>query len=574
MAHFPPEKALALAMAMHRAGKLADAEGIYRQLISRHPNNASALEALGVLLLQTKRGQSAGAMLKRAVEIEPCRASHHVNLAECFRRSGQYESAIAALRRAVEISPELSVAYNNLGIALVESGESEAAISSYDRAIALQPDYAEAHANLANALSDAHQYDAALAAADRAIALRPGFAAGHNSRGVSLAALARFDEAVIAYERAISLDPAYADAYSNLGNSLAQIGDHAKALVALATSVQIDPSAVQPHWNYAVELLRAGNLEQGWAEYEWRWKKQDKFPRPRQRFHPARFQGAHWAGEPIAGRTILLHAEQGFGDAIHFVRYAPLVAAMGAKVVIESHDELRRLFESIPGVEQVIARGAPLPAVDAHCPFMSLPLALRTEVNTIPGATPYLHAAPDAIAQWAERLAALEPKPAATDPPGRLLRVGLCWAGSPKHSDDADRSISLSMLAPLADSHVTFVSLQKGPARDQAAHVPAAMRLIDVTDDLVDFADSAALIENLDLVITVDTAVAHLAGALGKPVWVMMRRVADWRWLINRRDTPWYPTMRLFRQTSRGDWGPVVAGVARELHRVAGLGQL
>lgn len=558
---FARDQALPLAQAMHRAGDVAGAEGIYRQLLDVHPNDADVLESLGVLLLQTGRLESAGAFLRRSAQSPAPKASRHVNLAEYYRRSGQYESAIASLNQALALAPNLAVAHNNLGITLAESGESAAAVAAYQRAIGLKPDYAEAHANLANALSDAQQFDAAVASAARAVALSPRFAAGHNSLGVALAGLARFDEAAVAYHGAIALDPRYADAWSNLGNALAQSGQFAEALTALRRAVEIDPAAIQPHWNYAVELLRAGDFKRGWVEYEWRWKKQDKFPRPAQRFHPTRFEGPHWVGGPLAGKSILLHAEQGFGDAIHFVRYAPRVAALGVRVVVEAHGELKRLFESVAGVEQVIARGETVPPVEAHCPLMSLPLAFGSELHSIPAPMPYLRATPADIQRWRDRLA-VEQRIS-----GRSLRVGLCWAGSPKHSDDADRSIPLQAFAAIAQDRVVFISLQKGPAAEQASNPPAGMRLIDLTPDLTDFADTAGLIANLDLVISVDTAVAHLAGALGKPVWVLLRRVPDWRWLIDRRDTPWYPTMTLFRQCRRGEWGQVIEEVSQQLDR-------
>jgi tetratricopeptide (TPR) repeat protein len=570
-ASIPTPQAIAIALAHHRAGRLADAEGIYRQVLTSEPNHPKALDYFGVLAVQTGRLELAAGLLRRAIAGEPANAALWCNLGECLRKGGKYDEAIAALRESIRLNPDLAVAHNNLGTALGETLQLEAAVASYQRAIDLKPDYAPAHSNLGNALKDLGRLDHALAALHAAIALRPDDAESHNNLGVTLAAAGRTAEAIDAYGRAIARWPGYGNAWSNLGNALAAEGRHDEALAASGKAVELEPRNVQSHWNYAVIVLRSGDLLLGWQEYEWRWRTQDYFPRPSPRFHPPRVPTLHWTGgggvadadgkavsDPTAaifGKTLFLHAEQGFGDTIHFCRYAPLAAARGARVILEVHPELHRLMQGLNGVETTIARGQTVPRFDLHCPLMSLPLAFRTTMQTIPADVPYLR--PDA--QLIERWSAI------VGPRQGRLRVGLCWAGSPTHADDIDRSIALEQLAPLAGTDAIFFSLQKGPASAQAANPPAGMQLFDHTPRLEDFADTAALIANLDLVITVDTAVAHLAGAMGKPVWVLLRRLADWRWRDKGSETPWYPSMVLFRQEKRGDWGQVIARVARDL---------
>jgi hypothetical protein len=298
--------------------------------------------------------------------------------------------------------------------------------------------------------------------------------------------------------------------------------------------------------------LLKGDFERGLLHHEWRWHVRDL------RMGGRRMEKPAWRGEPLNGARILLHAEQGSGDTLQFLRYAPLVAARGGRVTIEVAAELKRLAMSLKGVEQVIGLGEALPAFDQHCPLLSLPLAFGTTMATIPGEIPYLAAPEPLLAEWRARLAA-----------SAAPRVGLIWAGRPEHRRDRDRSIALAALAPLADTGATFYSLQKGPAAAQAKGPPAGMVLHDLGAALGDFADTAAAMSALDLVITVDTSPAHLAGAIGKPVWLLLTHAPDWRWFLEREDSPWYPTARLFRQTTRGDWAPVIARVAAELRRLA-----
>jgi hypothetical protein len=399
----------------------------------------------------------------------------------------------------------------------MEKGSLDEAVAEFEQAIQIKSDVALIHYNLGNTLMALCEFDRAMDSFERAIQLKPDFAESLNNQGCALQAKCRFDEAIVHHQQAIQIKPDLANAHHNLG----------------------------------MAFLKLGDFKRGWAEYEWRWKSLELPQAPQ-------FSQPRWDGTPLNGRTILLFAEQGFGDTIQFIRYAPLVAQLGGRVILQCPPELSRLLQDVPGIEQIITRSDSLPAFDLHYPLMSLPLAFGTELDSIPLQIPYLTPDPALTKQWQARIARA--------PQG--FKVGLAWAGSPKLKGDRLRSINLQQLSPLFEiPGVDLLSLQKRePAKQPSS---AALKLIDWTQDLRDFADTAALIANLDLVIAVDTAVVHLAGALGKPVWVLLPFAADWRWMLNRTDSPWYPTMRLFRQTENGDWSGPVKSVADSLR--AGL---
>jgi len=323
-----------------------------------------------------------------------------------------------------------------------------------------------------------------------------------------------------------------------------------EAIAACRQAIALNPDYAEFHFNLALSLLTSGDFQQGWEEYEWRWKCKE-FP------SPARdFAQPQWDGCPLEGRTLLLHTEQGHGDALQFIRYFPLVEQRGGKILIECYAELQRLFRTTAGRCQVVVRGQPLPAFDLHSPLLSLPRVFGTNLANIPNTVPYLRADPEDAGRWQRRLA----------DDSALVKVGLAWAGRPTHTNDRNRSIKLARLAPLGQlPGVRFFSLQKGEVAAEAKTPPPGMELVDWTEELKDFAETAALIANLDLVVAVDTAVVHLAGAMGKPVWVLLPFGSDWRWLLERQDSPWYPSMRLFRQSRIGDWDSVIARVVEAL---------
>ncbi|MES2932026.1 MAG: DUF5672 family protein [Pseudomonadota bacterium] len=396
--------------------------------------------------------------------------------------------------------------------------------------------------------------DEAVTLIERAIAIRPGIPDFYNNLGLALAALGKQEAAITCYKTALEINPQYVDAYNNLGLGLEAIGYAADAIAQYERAIALRPDFPAAHWNLSVSLLLTGQLQQGWVEYEWRLKAPELAGREK------RFQQPMWQGEAVKDRVILLHSEQGFGDAIQFIRYVPLLLAHGARVVVECGAPLARLFQQIEGISRVVVSGAPLPEFDVHCPMLSLPARFNTSELDIPRDIPYF--APNVALQttWKTKVNATDSR----------LKIGLVWAGSPGHKNDANRSILLEQFSALASvSNCNFISLQKGPSASQLLQAPPSLALSDIAAEVDDFADMAALIVNLDLVICVDTSMAHLAGAIGVPAWVLLPYAPDWRWQLKRDDTPWYPSLRLFRQHRIGDWADVFERVRQALQAMA-----
>jgi len=411
------------------------------------------------------------------------------------------------------------------------------ALASYDRAIAIKPDYAKAHNNRGNALKELKRWDEALASYDRAIAIKPDYADAYSNRGNALNELKRLDEALASYDRAIAIKPDYADAYSNRGVALQELKRLDEALASYDRAIAIKPDDAEAYWNKSLALLLAGEFGRGWELYEWRWKK-ETFTSPKRNFPQPLWLGE----EDIAGKTILLHAEQGLGDTIQFCRYAKLVKALGAKVVLEVPKALRGLLSELGGVDEVIEQGKALPAFDYHCPLLSLPLAFKTNLANIPSPKPYLAASIQKCDEWEQRLGA-KGKP----------RVGLVWSGSTTHKNDHNRSLTLQQLLAHLPDHYEYVSLQKEVREVDKAALEVS-RISHYGDELNDFTDTAALCQLMDLVVSVDTSVAHLAGAIGKTTWVLLPYAPDWRWLLNRNDSPWYECVKLYREDETREW--------------------
>ena len=552
-----------LANALNGLGRHEEALASCDRAIALTPDYAEAHGNKGLALYQLGRVEEALASYGRVVSLRPNLAKAHYNQAVMLRELERLEPAVASFDRAIALDPNAAEAHGGRGIALRELGRAEEALVSCGRAIALNPAYAEAHLNQAIALRELRRVEEALAAYDRAIALKLDYAEAHSNRGNALCDLQRYGEALIGYERAIALKPDYAEAYRNRGVLLMDFRRLEDAVADFDRAIALKPDYAQAHYNRAVSRLMAGDYAQGWAEYEWRWQAGQG--------GAARAPTAPlWlGGENLKGRTILLHAEQGLGDVLQFCRYVPKVAALGARVVLEVYPGLDRLLASLEGVNAVVVRGRRLPPHTLQTPLASLPLALGA-AGPDEGQGAYLSADPQAAAAWAARLAA----------DGASLRVGLCWAGGTRPDQavadavDRRRSLPLEAFAPLAEIEgVQFYSLQKGPPAAQLAQAMArgwsGPPIIDLTEALNDFADTAALVANLDLVITCDTSTAHLAGALGKPVWILNRFDACWRWLTDRAESPWYPSARLFRQPTPADWGSVVEMVRGELAALA-----
>ena len=513
-------------MALHQAGDLAGAIPLYRQIILISPTCAEAYCNMGAALLDLEQPAKALEAFKQASDLDPHNPDIYNNLGIAYYGTEEFDQAIAACKRAIALRPDSPQALNTLGSIYFRLGQLDQAITACKQALTLKPDYPDALLSLSNALREHGDFDGAFAASLKGITLRPGDARAHNNLGNLLKDTGQIEKAREAYEYAVSLKPNY-------------------ALV---------------HLNLAHTLLQMGHLREGWAEFEWRWKV-EKFARQRMSFPQP-----EWAGQPLNGKTILLYSEQGHGDSLQLVRFAPILAAMGAKVLLGVFAPLARLFASVAGVSAVMKPGEPIPPFDYHLSMMSLPHVMGITLDNIPADVPYLHAEPVAAALWRDRLAAL---------PG--LKVGLVWSGDPRPHDyeanmaDRRRSLRLEQFAGLADiPGVSLVNLQMGAPAEQIKNAAGGLHLHDFMGEVQDFADTAALIANLDLVITVDTAAAHLAGAMGKPVWILSRFDGCWRWLLEREDSPWYPTARLFRQTRPGDWSVPLQSVAAALRGLAG----
>ena len=519
-------------------------ESLDRALVLR-PQYPEALHNRGVILHALNRCEEALASYDRALALLPrnptvlnCRGA---TLAEL----GRLEEALASYDEALARQPDFVDALYNRGNVLKKLNRLDEAVASCDRAIALRPDYAEAHYNRANALHGLQRFDEALKAYDRAIAARPDYAEARSNRGNVLHKLNWYEEALASFDRALSIRADLSNALNNRGLTLKEMTRFDEAQACFERALAVWPDNAEAHWNDALLRLLRGDYGRGWAKYEWRWNKAPMIHARRNFAQPL------WLGDgAIAGKTVLLHGEQGLGDSIQFCRYVPLVAARGARVILEVQAPLRELMGSLEGAARVVTTGEPLPDFDLHCPLLSLPLAFRTLLETIPSASCYLRAPAQRLADWRARLA-----------PWRRPLIGLTWAGNTAHKNDHNRSIGLRTLLSLLDNAATFVSLQKDNSAVNAATFDERRDILDFGDALGNFSDTAALIAQLDLVISVDTGVAHLAGALGKPVWVLLNHVPDFRWLLDRDDSPWYPTARLFRQDAARTWDGVIARV-------------
>ncbi len=520
----------------------------FDKALAAQPDYPAALSNRGAVLFEMTRYEDALATYDRSLAIRPDQVVALYNRGGALQKLGRFEEALASYDRALAINPGLVEAHANRGNTLNALHRYDDALASFDRALTLRPDLVEALSNRGNALNGLKRYEDALASYDRAITCQPTYAGAHYNRGTTLHEMKRYDEALASYDRAIALQPDYPEAYSNRGATLWELKRHDEALASYDRAIAIQPEFPEAHWNAASLRLLTGDFERGWAEYEWRWKYKTMALAKRN------FAQPQWGGEPIEGKTILLHGEQGMGDAIQFCRYAPLAAARGARVILEVDRRLQTLMSSLDGVAQVLSAGDPLPEFDMHCPLLSLPRAFHTLLETIPSHTPYLRAPSDWLTKWNTRLG-----------PKRGLRVGLIWSGNPAHHRDQARSIELNALTPLLDVPATFFSLQKDVRAADAALLAGRKDVIQLADELADFSDTAAVMAQLDLIISVDTSTVHLAGALGRPVWILLPYLPDWRWLLDRGTSPWYPTARLFRQDETRGWDSVIPHVQAAL---------
>ena len=549
-----------LAVQHHQAGRLAEAEAGYRQVLARDPRHADSLNLLGVIAAQCGHPDAAIELIAQAIRLNDGVAGYHINLGLTEQGRGRTDVAAECYRRALELAPEDADAHNNLGIILQDQGQFDAAAAHFERSLAARPDHAEALINLGLARRNQGRLEEAVACGERAIALRPNSAEACNNLGLALENLGRVEAALTHYRQALVLRPDYAEAANNLGLALQHAGQDEAALAQFDHALALRPDYAEAQLNQSMVRLLTGALRPGWRQYEERWRSRQMASDRRDLAVP------RWDGSAGEGRTILIWAEQGLGDSLQFCRYVPLLAERGWRVIVEVQPPLARLFRGLAGAAAVVATDAATGMrFDCHCPMMSLPQHFDTVLDTIPARLPYLSPEAADVARWGKCLAA-----SGLPPDG--IRVGLVWAGNARrHSPlltiaDSRRSIGLDQLAPvLAVAGVRFVSLQKDLRPGEA---PAERGLVDVMDKIGDFADTAALIAHLDLVIAVDTSTLHLAGAMAKPVWLLNRFDTCWRWLRGRDDSPWYPTLRQFRQTRSGAWDEVIAAAATALQRV------
>jgi Flp pilus assembly protein TadD len=515
---------LARALELHQAGKLREAERLYRKVLTLQPEHFDALHMLGVVALQEGRAGYAVDLIERALRQKPDIAAAHGNLAAALTQSGRLDAALAAHQRHIGLHPTQIDPHLKIASILGHLGRKTEALASCERTIGLFPGAAVGHLAHAVALKDLQQYEATLLACDRALELTPHFAEAWDKRGAALRELGRLDDALASHERAIALQPDLASAHMHAG----------------------------------IVLLQMGDLERGWVLYENRANANGVPP-------ALTWRKPRWTGAgPLAGSTLLLHCEQGLGDTIQFCRYAKLAEEQGARVVLSVQRSLRALIASIGPTISVVSETDVTPAFDWHCSLMSLPLAFKTTLATIPGGQPYLGAEPLRVARWREVLG----------PAG--FKIGISWQGS-KLPIDVGRSFPVVLFRALSGlAGVRLISLQKNAGEEQLDALPGDLRIerlgveFDTGPDA--FLDTAAVMESLDLVITSDTSIAHLAGALGRPTWVALKHIPDWRWLLGRADCPWYPGHRLFRQERRGDWEGVFGRIRAALEGRLGAG--
>jgi tetratricopeptide (TPR) repeat protein len=565
-APFDIAQSLNEALALHRQGRLRDAEKIYARVLKAAPDHFDALNLLGTVKAQLGRVGDAHRLLAAAVKVNPRVPQAWLNFAHVLHLLKRDQEALECCDKACALAPDNVDCLNARANALLSLGRPQEALEQFREVLRHAPAHPEAHLNSGIASAALGATEDAVAQFDRALSIVPRHPVAHFNRGLALYELGRYADAVGAHDSALAVIPDHSGAWLNRGRALAALNrlDDAVSSYGKATALRKDDA--DANFMESLALLTQGDYRRGFEKYESRWRRSG-MPAQKGRGRPL------WLGAyPLAGKTVLLHAEQGLGDTIQFARYVPQLAAAGAKVVLEVQADLKPLMERLDGAATVIARGEAPPPFDVHCPLGSLPLALKTETSTVPAQIPYLSADDTHLAKWSVRLGSL-----------RRPRIALAWSGNASHINDRNRSIDFARLAALfpppnasaqagegREEGVRFLSIQREVRAEDAAALAAESRIIHIGAELADFCDTAAVIALCDLVISVDTAVVHLAGAMGRPVWVLVPFAPDWRWTLDGEVSPWYPTARLFRQTALGDWEGVVARVARELGRFVG----
>jgi tetratricopeptide (TPR) repeat protein len=550
--HFNMQQTMQDAVALHQQGRLREAEKLYARVLKAAPDHFDALHLLGLAKAQAGQMGEAYRLMSGALKLNPQAPDAWMNFANVLHALKRNAEALDCLDKALALRPGDVNALGNRGNALLALGRPQDALPCFDEVLARYPRHADALFNRGSALAGLGRTELALADFDAALALMPGHPGALYNRGNALAELGRYAEAIAAFDRALVAAPNHAQTWNNRGRALQVLNRHANAIGSFDKAIALQKDYADAHFNRALSLLTLGDLSRGFEQYEWRWKRTGMRDTRRGYGKPL------WLGEyPLARKTILLHSEQGLGDTIQFARYAPLVARAGARVVLEVQPELKNALAGLDGVAACFSRGDQLPAYDVHCPLGSLPLAFKTEPATILADIPYLRADEARLAKWRSAIAVV---------PGK--RVALAWAGNASHPNDLNRSIDLKLLEPMmALDGVSFLSIQRELRGNDADILARHPNVTHLGGELSDMADTAALAALADLTISVDTSVVHLAGALGRPVWVMLPFAPDWRWTLTGERSPWYPQARLFRQPALGDWPSLLATVRAELAR-------
>ena len=533
------------ALSLHQQGRLREAEKLYTRALKAAPDNFDALHLLGLINAQNGQMGQAYRLMSAALKINPNVPDVLINFANVLHGLKRDDEALASIDKALALRPGDPDALLHRGNALIALNRPNDALPCFDAVLARSTGHRDALLNRGVARATLGHYEQALADFDAILARTPTDTETLYNRGTTLIELGRYAEALFAFDNVLAASPQHLRAWTNRGRALQALNRHEEAIASFDKALAIDKNYGDAHFNAALSLLTLKDFRRGFADYEWRWKRTGMTDARRG------YRGRLWLGEfPIGRRTILLLAEQGLGDTIQFVRYAPVLAQMGANVVLEVQPELKALLSTVSSVASCHARGETLPAFDVYCPVGSLPLALKTEASSIPATLPYLRADDAHIAKWRAALEAL---------PGK--RVALAWAGHARHANDRNRSIDLKLLEPLFKCEgISFVSIQRDLRGDDATRL-AQCGITDFGPRLADMTDTAAVLALADLLISVDTSVVHLAGAMGREAWVMLPFTPDWRWTLTNERSPWYPTMRLFRQRTPGDWPNVIATV-------------
>ncbi len=574
------------AVQCHKAGQFESAEQGYRKILQIMPDHADALHLLGLIYGEMGALQRAKELIKRAIKIdegEPvfyvsfgdilqCEGNHVdatdyyrkalelkpdmvealCNLGNALREQGLYQQAINSYKKSQSVNPRLPDIYNNMGLAYHLQEQYDSAEACFRKAITLNPDYVEAYNNLGNVYRDITDFKAAIVSYQRALSLAPDNTTINYNLGLLFHSRGAEDDAIGCYQKAVENFPPIADAYNNLGKLYQDWNQPDRAIYHFDKAIELDPEHYDAHFNRSLSLLATGRFEEGWKAYEWRFKRDGW-----QKIYPHRLEDPRWDGRKFPGKSLFVHSEQGFGDTIWLIRYLPMVKSLGGHLILETRNELIDLLQNFAGIDQLVSMSVdhpPRAAYDFHIPLMSLPGIFGTTLQTIPASLPYLYASHIKREQWAAHIT------------GSGIKIGLVWAA--KSTNEHGRSCPLEKFLQLCNlNNVQIYGLQKGGEADQVDALPADINNLGPSFET--FADTAGAIACLDLVISVDTAVAHLAGAMGIPVWILLPYAADWKWLMDRNDSPWYPTMRLFRQPRPGDWESAMSMLIVELKQLA-----